>query len=57
VPLLFQELAAVASFIGAATTAILKGHEAYQKFKRRKSARRKPRRKPKPLAAPVDNSP
>lgn len=56
-PLLFQELAAVASFIGAATTAILKGHEAYQKFKRRKSARRKPRRKPKPLAAPVDNSP
>jgi hypothetical protein len=46
VPLLFQELAAIASFIGAAITAIIKGHEAYQRFKRRKKrpARQRPKR-------------
>ena len=45
----FQEITAIATAVGATITAVLKGHEAYEKFKHKKKVakrKRRPRKKP-----------
>lgn len=58
-PLPLQELATIASLVGATIGAVLKGHEAYEKFKRSKNPPRRNRRtrqKPQSSAISADNS-
>ena len=40
-----QEVTAIATALGAAITAALKGHDAYERFKRDKAPKKKPPRR------------